>query len=95
VRRSLRAIDLRDIESVLVVGAGEDPYRHLFPDTDRYVRSDLRPRPGQTDVVANAIALPFPDGSFRCTVATEVLEYVRQPRAFATELYRILANGLK
>jgi len=95
VRRSLRALNLRDIRSVLVVGAGEDPYRDEFLASETYIRSDLVRRPGCTDVVADGIALPFRDGSFQCTVATEVLEYVQQPEAFATELYRILsAEGL-
>ena len=95
VRRSLRALNLRDIRSVLVVGAGEDPYRDVFLASETYIRSDLVRRPGCTDVVADGIALPFRDGSFQCTVATEVLEYVQQPEAFATELYRILsAEGL-
>ena len=95
VQRSLRALNLRDIRSVLVVGAGEDPYRDVFLASETYIRSDLVRRPGCTDVVADGIALPFRDGSFQCTVATEVLEYVQQPEAFATELYRILsAEGL-
>jgi SAM-dependent methyltransferase len=92
VRRSLAALDLRDIRSVLVVGAGEDPYRHLFPESDTYVRSDLVARPGRTDVVADASALPFRQASFQCVVATEVLEYIPQPHPFATELYRILSD---
>jgi ubiquinone/menaquinone biosynthesis C-methylase UbiE len=45
--------------------------------------------------VADGIALPFRDGTFQCTVATEVLEYVQQPEALAAELYRVLnARGL-
>ena len=92
VRRTLRAIDLGRVRSVLVVGAGDDPYRHLFPGARTYVRSDLAPRPGLTDVVSDAMTLPFPDGSFQCVVATEVLEYVQRPQAFASELHRILSD---
>ena len=95
VRRSLRGIDVRSVRSVLVVGAGGDPYHHLFPEAETYVTSDVVGRPGQTDVVADAAALPFRDGAFECTLATEVLEYLPQPEAFATELYRVLRhNGL-
>lgn len=94
VRRSLRGIDLRGVRSVLVVGAGRDPYHHLFPEAETYVTSDVVVRPG-TDVVADVSALPFRDGTFECTLATEVLEYITQPEAFATELHRILThNGL-
>ena len=95
VRRSLRALDLGGLTSVLVIGAGEDPYRHLFPDARTYIRSDLAPRPGLTDVVSDAMALPFPDATFQCAVATEVLEYVQRPQALASELHRILvAEGI-
>jgi SAM-dependent methyltransferase len=93
VRRSLRTVALGQIDSVLVVGAGDDPYRHLFPGARTYIRSDLARHPESTDVVSDAMALPFRDGSFQCTVATEVLEYVQRPQAFATELRRVLTVG--
>ncbi|HYX80939.1 MAG TPA: methyltransferase domain-containing protein [Gemmatimonadales bacterium] len=92
VRRSLRAIALEHVQSVLVVGAGYDPYRHLFPSASTYVRSDLARHIGSTDVVSDGMTLPFRDGSFQCTVATEVLEYVPRPRAFVAELYRVLGD---
>ena len=59
IRRSLRTIDFSGIKSVLVVGAGDDPYRHLFPNSEAYVTSDVAGHPGRTDVVADAAALPF------------------------------------
>ncbi|HWC73713.1 MAG TPA: methyltransferase domain-containing protein [Gemmatimonadales bacterium] len=92
VRRSMRAIDLSHAKSVLVVGAGHDPYRHLFPSASTYVRSDIDRHNGSTDVVSDGMALPFPDGSFQCAVATEVLEYVQRPRVFAAELHRVLGH---
>jgi SAM-dependent methyltransferase len=92
VRRSLRAIELDHVGSVLVVGAGDDPYRHLFPGARTYVRSDLARNSGCTDVVSDAMALPFHNGSFQCAVATEVLEYVQRPQAFAAELHRVLVE---
>src|SRR5205814_9853372 len=79
VRRSLRAVDLDEVSSVLVVGAGDDPYRSLFPGARTYVRSDLARQSGSTDIVSDAMPLPFPDSSFQCAFATEVLEYVRRP----------------
>jgi SAM-dependent methyltransferase len=93
VRRSLRALGLDQGGSVLVVGAGEDPYRHLFPSAQRYIRSDLARHAGTTDVVSDGMALPFRDRSFQCTVATEVLEYVQRPEAFAAELHRVLGDN--
>src|SRR2546430_11855384 len=50
------------------------PYRRRLPHAQTYVRVDLVRRPGRTDVVADAAALPFADASFECVVATEVLE---------------------
>ena len=93
IRRSLSTIDFGDVTSVLVVGAGDDPYRHLFPNSDAYVTSDVAARAGCTDVVADAVALPFGEGRFDCAVATEVLEYVPQPHLLVGELRRILRQG--
>jgi SAM-dependent methyltransferase len=92
VRRSLRTIALDGVTSVLVVGAGHDPYHHLFPSARSYVRSDLAPQTGSTDVVGDGMALPFRDGSFQCALATEVLEYVPRPQDFVAELRRVLSD---
>jgi SAM-dependent methyltransferase len=92
IRRSLRSLDLAGIRRTLVVGAGDDPYRHLFPRTKTYVRLDLVRVPRRTDVVADAGVLPFHDSSFECALVTEVLEYLRNPIAFASELRRVLAD---
>jgi SAM-dependent methyltransferase len=95
IRRSLRALPLSRLRRVLVVGAGSDPYRGIFPNAEVYVRLDLARVPGLTDVAADACALPFPDASFECVLATEVLEYLRHPAAFASELRRVLVpHGL-
>lgn len=92
IRRSLRALSLAGIRRVLVVGAGNDPYRDLFHDARTYVRLDVVRFPGRTDVVADAGALPFPHSSFECVLMTEVLEYLRFPVAFASEVRRVLVN---
>jgi len=93
IRRSLSTIDFSGVASVLVVGAGDDPYRQLFPNIKAYVTSDVAGRPGRTDVVADGVALPFAEGHFDCALATEILEYVPQPRLLAEELHRILREG--
>jgi SAM-dependent methyltransferase len=89
----MRAIGLSHVESVLVVGAGHDPYRHLFPSASTYIRADIARYTDSTDVVSDGMALPFANDSFQCTVATEVLEYVQRPEAFAAELHRVLGRG--
>jgi SAM-dependent methyltransferase len=93
VRRALRHLQMDEAKQVLVLGAGEDPYRHLFRGADRYVRVDLERRPGFTDVVADAGALPFRDAVFQCSLVTEVLEYLPEPKRFASELHRVLLPG--
>ena len=93
IRRSLRSLDFAGIRRALVVGAGEDPYRHLFRQTETYVRVDLIRLPRLTDIVADACVLPFHDAIFDCVLVTEVLEYVRNPTEFASELHRVLADG--
>jgi len=64
----------------------------LFRRTKTYVTLDLVRVPRRTDVVADAGALPFHDSSFECVLATEVLEYLRNPTAFAFEVHRVLAD---
>jgi ubiquinone/menaquinone biosynthesis C-methylase UbiE len=44
-------------------------------------------------VVANALALPFPSGSFDRVIAAEVLEHIPEDRAALTELSRVLRPG--
>lgn len=95
VERSLDSLDLRGARRVLVVGAGDDPYRRLFHDPERYVRLDIVPRPGCTDVRADAHRLPFTEESFDCVLASEVLEHLSSPVDFVQDLQRILVPGGK
>lgn len=50
------------------------------------IHADVRDRVVLTD---GSLPLPFPDGAFRSVVATEVLEHVADPVAFAGELRRV------
>jgi SAM-dependent methyltransferase len=43
--------------------------------------------------VGDALALPYPDGSFDCVLASEILEHVPQDERAITELVRVLAPG--
>ena len=85
VEQALRTLDLSDARDVLVVGAGEDPYRARFGELRRYVRLDLVPRRDHTDVAADAHRLPFEAGTFDCLFASEVLEHLRAPQDFVRE----------
>ena len=79
--------------SVLVIGAGHDPYRHLFLEPARYLRLDIERLPGITDVCADAQQLPFRDGEFDCVLAVEVMEHLRDPMRFSLEVQRVLCDG--
>jgi len=93
VERALRSLTLPDFESVLIVGAGYDPYRSLFPRAKEYIRLDIQPIPGITDVVGDALALPFETERFNCLFASELLEHVEDPFLFAQEAARVLKPG--
>lgn len=88
--RSLRRLSLRD-KSVLVVGAGDDPYRSLFHDVRRYVTVDIA-LTREVEVVADAHRLPFGNGFFDCVFAVEVLEHLADPFAFVDEAHRLLSK---
>ena len=93
IRQSMRVLPLAGVRRALIVGAGDDPYRSIFPNAEVYVRLDLARTPGVTDVAADAGVLPFGSAGFDCVLATEVLEYLRHPAAFVSELQRVLAPG--
>lgn len=80
-----------DYRRVLVIGAGHDPYRSYFSSADTYIALDVIGFPGITDVVADAVALPFDDGTFDCVVAFEVMEHVTHPIKMIEESYRVLS----
>jgi SAM-dependent methyltransferase len=79
--------------SVLVVGAGYDPYKDLLKSASAICVTDIGPIHQGLDQLADAQELPFPDSSFDAVVAIEVFEHVRKPAAAAREIYRVLRMG--
>lgn len=82
-------------KSILVIGAGHDPYRHRFPSAEFYVALDIALTPGVTNIVSDVQSLPFLDGQFDCVIAIEVLEHVENSMKMADEIYRVLMPGGK
>ncbi|MCA9061901.1 MAG: methyltransferase domain-containing protein [Planctomycetaceae bacterium] len=93
LERALHRLTLDDRREVLIVGAGHDPYRSLFSGAERYVRFDIECVPGITDVIGDAMNMPFDDESFDCVVATECMEHVSDPFRFVNQLTRVLRPG--
>ncbi len=80
---------------VLVVGAGCDPYRKRFSNPELYIAVDIVFHSGATDIIADALKLPFERDSFDCVIATEVAEHVKNPLLLYNEAHRVLAPGGK
>lgn len=72
---------------VLFLGAGSSEFRaeHIYE-----VEYDLF---RNTDVVADAHALPFRNDTFELAVALNVFEHLREPHNAAMELHRVLRPG--
>ncbi|MFQ5905078.1 MAG: class I SAM-dependent methyltransferase [bacterium] len=81
--------------SLLDVGCGEKPYYHIYSErVSSYVGLDLpKTNPASADVHADALSLPFKDGSFDTVVSFQVLEHVREPDAMVREATRVLSPG--
>lgn len=72
---------------VLDCGAGY-PRQHFA----NVIQLDIFQYPS-TDVVGNALRLPFQDGMFDGVISQAVLEHVADPFQYASELYRVLRPG--
>ncbi len=79
--------------SVLVLGAGHDPYRHLLSAASSVLTTDISDEFGTIDQIADAHDLPFGDNSFDCVLAIEVFEHLAVPGKASDELLRVLKPG--
>ncbi len=94
VDKDLKEINLKQFKKILVVGSGRDPYRHLFSDhLEEYIRFDIEPHDGVTDVIGDIHDAPFDDNSFDCIFAVEVMEHLENPFLFKEEVNRMLMKG--
>lgn len=93
VERDVRRFCGNTFRNVLVIGAGHDPYRRYFTEADLYVALDIMAFQGVTDVVADAVSLPFKQNSFDCCMAIEIMEHVSKPLEVVREVHRVLCKG--
>lgn len=82
---------------VLDVGAGECPHRRFFAHT-RYVTldrgiGDARWDYSRIDAFGDAVALPFPHGTFDALVNVALLEHLKEPGQAMAEFARVLRPG--
>ncbi len=88
--------------TVLDVGAGTCPYKHLFKHC-KYITHDfcqLDPglqrsgeEYGKIDVVSDILSIPLETASIDVIICTEVLEHVPEPTLAIHEMSRLLKSG--
>jgi SAM-dependent methyltransferase len=82
--------------SVLDVGCGRKPYRHLVPAT-HYVGLDLDTPElrelGEADLFYHGGEIPAPAENFDAVLCSQVLEHVFEPADFLREIHRVLRPG--
>ena len=91
------AASLPEGARVLDAGAGEGQYAGRFI-RQRYTGVDLGIGDAvwnyaKLDVIADLMALPFPDDTFDATLNVVTLEHVKEPARVVEELFRVLRPG--
>ena len=79
--------------TVLDIGGRYQPYRPLLgARVAQYVAIDLI-RTGLVNVIANGEALPFAPREFDVVIATQVMEYFREPSVAIKQIHSVLKPG--
>jgi len=77
---------------VLDIGCGQRRFSDWFSGCN-YVGLDFDPKFGDPDVIGDGLKLPFQSNSFDYCVSTQVLEHLKNPFEFFTEIERVLKPG--
>ena len=78
--------------TVVDVGCGQSPFRHLFPRAKSFVRLDRFPADSEV-IAADACSLPLADASADAVLYFQVLADVAEPRRALLEAFRVLRPG--
>jgi ubiquinone/menaquinone biosynthesis C-methylase UbiE/uncharacterized protein YbaR (Trm112 family) len=106
LREYILSIVPKGAQSILDVGCGSAWVAKSFQNSGKFMCSldvssenprkaiERYPSPNHVGVAADAYHLPFKDGSFGAIIASEIIEHVDDPKAFAAELMRVvIPNG--
>ena len=105
LREFILSLVPKQTKSILDVGCGSAWVAKAFQNTDSFVCSldvsaknpriamDRYPSPNHVGIAADTYHLPFADHSFDTIVASEIIEHLHDPIAFAKELTRVVKHG--
>lgn len=82
---------LGDSKNVLEIGSGAGFFKSYIPSAFTSEVMEVK----NVDLVADAIQLPFPNGSLGAIVMTDVLHHIPFPKEFFSEAMRCLSPGGK
>ena len=89
----LLASPMVTVRHVVDFGAGNAPYRPLFPATcETYLAADLPGNPLADVEIGPGGCLPLDDGSVNCVLSTQVLEHVADPHGYLLEARRVVTD---
>lgn len=79
--------------TILDYGAGNKPYRPLFPPEVHYIGADFVRTDPWDVVVTDPTRLDFPSQGADWVVSFQVLEHVASPEIYLAECWRVLRTG--